>query len=214
MAFKTIDKKIYKTGENMKLKHYKRKNIIIIITTCLILSAIIFGVTYGCYGQFETSKYNAIDKKPPLTEIDKTPENDEPKANSIINAVDGSKTEGEPSASSMTPSTPSNNQQDNQPTYVAPIATPQQPEPQEQVATCSEEMKLSYTSLYNSQVTQENASWANQISLWQSDAASRGMGFSGYVQGMVDGNKPAHDAILTQLQAQYYLNLASINCDI
>ena len=57
------------------------------------------------------------------------------------------------------------------------------------------------------------AIWNNQIAAWQVDAQRRGLGFSGYVQGMINDNKPAHDARLAQLQTQYYQNLASINCN-
>lgn len=216
LRVKNLEYKI-KLGEPMKLIRNKRKNIIIIIATCLILSTVIFGVVFGYYRQLEASKYNTTVEKPSSTEANKTPENNEPKTDSIINAVNNSKTKDEPITSSVTPSTQSNTQQNSQPTYVAPATIslpPQQPEPQEQVATCNEAMKSSYTNLYNSQVVQENASWANQISSWQSDARARGTGIAsgGYVQGMINDNLPAHDARLAQLQAQYYLNLASINC--
>ena len=81
--------------------------------------------------------------------------------------------------------------------------------------TCNETMKSSYTSLYNSKVNAENAIWYNQIEAWNNYAAGNGVGgaFSGYVQSMINENKPAHDAKLAQLQAQYYQNLASINCN-
>lgn len=89
--------------------------------------------------------------------------------------------------------------------------------------TCNESMKSSYTSLYNSQlssrVNAENANWYRQIEAWNNEAAGRGVGgaFSGYVQSLINDNKPAHDARLAQIQAQlqtqYYQNLASINCN-
>ena len=81
--------------------------------------------------------------------------------------------------------------------------------------TCNETMKSSYTSLYNSKVNAENAIWYNQIEAWNNYAAGNGVGgaFSGYVQSMINENKPAHDARLAQLQTQYYQNLASINCN-
>lgn len=79
--------------------------------------------------------------------------------------------------------------------------------------TCNETMKSSYTSLYNSQVNAENASWYNQIDAWSRYAAGHGMAFSGYVQDQINQNKPAHDARLAQLQTQYHQNLASINCN-
>lgn len=81
--------------------------------------------------------------------------------------------------------------------------------------TCNETMKSSYTSLYNSKVNAENAIWYNQIEAWNNYAAGNGVGgaFSGYVQSMINENKPAHDARLAQLQTQHYQNLASINCN-
>ena len=78
--------------------------------------------------------------------------------------------------------------------------------------TCNESMKSSYTSLYNSQVASEDASWNNQITAWNNYASAHGMSFSGYTQSQIDANKPAHDAKLAQYQTQYYQNLASINC--
>lgn len=79
--------------------------------------------------------------------------------------------------------------------------------------TCNESMKASYTSLYNSQVNAENASWANQITAWNNYAAANGLSFSGYVQDQINQNKPAHDARLAQYQTQYYQNLISISCN-
>lgn len=101
-----------------------------------------------------------------------------------------------------------------QPTQTATNTTPQQAatSPTPATPTCNESMKSSYTSLYNSKVNAENASWYNQIEAWNNDAARRGVSFGGYVQGMINDNKPAHDARLAQLQTQYYQNLASINC--
>lgn len=103
-----------------------------------------------------------------------------------------------------------------QPAQTATNTTPQQattPAPTPTAPTCNESMKLSYTSLYNSQVNAENASWTNQINTWNSYASAHGMSFSGYVQDQINQNKPAHDARLAQLQVQYYQNLASINCN-
>lgn len=78
--------------------------------------------------------------------------------------------------------------------------------------TCNEDMKSAYTSLYTSQVNAENANWTKKINAWNSEAANRGIAFSGYTQGMIDENKPAHDARLAQLQVQYYHDLILINC--
>ena len=103
-----------------------------------------------------------------------------------------------------------------QPTQTATNTVPQQTatSPTPSTPTCNESMKSSYTSLYNSKVNAENASWYNQIEAWNNYAAGNGVGgaFSGYVQSMINENKPAHDARLAQLQTQYYQNLASINC--
>jgi cell division septation protein DedD len=101
-----------------------------------------------------------------------------------------------------------------QPAQTNTTTTPQQTTtaPTPTAPTCNESMKSSYTNLYNSKVASENANWNNQISAWQADAQRRGLGFSGYVQGMINDNKPAHDARLAQLQTQYYQNLASVNC--
>lgn len=100
-----------------------------------------------------------------------------------------------------------------QPTQTATNTNPQQtPTPTPTAPTCNESMKSSYTSLYNSQVNAENASWTNQITAWNNYASANGMAFSGYVQSMINDNKPAHDARLAQLQTQHYQNLASINC--
>lgn len=105
-----------------------------------------------------------------------------------------------------------------QPTQTATNTTPQQAatSPTPSTPTCNESMKSSYTSLYNSKVNAENAIWYNQIEAWNNYAAGNGVGgaFSGYVQSMINDNKPAHDARLAQLQTQYYQNLASINCNL
>lgn len=102
-----------------------------------------------------------------------------------------------------------------QPTQTATGSNPQQTatNPNPPIPTCNESMKSSYTNLYNSQVNEENANWYNQIDSWNAYAAGHGTGFGGYVQGMINDNQPAHDARLAQLQTQYYLNLASINCN-
>lgn len=101
-----------------------------------------------------------------------------------------------------------------QPSQTATNTTPQQAttSPTPTTPTCNQSMKSSYTSLYNSQVNAENASWSNQINAWNDYAAGHGMAFSGYTQSMINDNKPAHDARLAQLQTQYYQNLVSINC--
>ncbi|MCA9350364.1 hypothetical protein KC874_01585 [Candidatus Saccharibacteria bacterium] len=112
-------------------------------------------------------------------------------------------------SSLQTPTT--NTTRPTETTTTAPQQTATNPTPA--TPTCNESMKLSYTNLYNSNVSAENASWNNQIAAWQVDAQRRGLGFSGYVQGMINDNKPAHDARLAQLQTQYYQNLASINCN-
>lgn len=113
-------------------------------------------------------------------------------------------------ATTQTPTTTT-----TQPPQTATNTTPQQTAttPTPTTPTCNQSMKSSYTSLYNSQVNAENASWNNQINAWNSYAAGNGMAFSGYVQDQINQNKPAHDARLAQLQTQYYQNLASINCN-
>jgi len=123
--------------------------------------------------------------------------------------VTESTTSTQSQASTSSPSTiqPTQTNTSTTPQQTATVPTPTAP-------TCNESMKSSYTSLYNSQVNAENASWNNQINAWHDEATGRGVGgaFSGYVQGMIDQYKPAHDARLAQLQTQYYQNLASINC--
>lgn len=117
-------------------------------------------------------------------------------------------------ATNTTPQQAATSPTTTQPTQTATNTAPQQTatNPTPATPTCNESMKSSYTSLYNSKVNAENASWYNQIEAWNNDAARRGVSFGGYVQGMINDNKPAHDARLAQLQNQYYQNLASINC--
>ena len=112
-------------------------------------------------------------------------------------------------STSQTPTTTTTN-----PTQTTTNTAPQQTatNPTPATPTCNQSMKSSYTSLYNSKVNAENASWSNQINAWNDYAAGHGMAFSGYVQEQINQNKPAHDARLAQLQTQYYQNLASINC--
>ena len=98
----------------------------------------------------------------------------------------------------------------NTATNTAPQQTATNPTPT--TPTCNQSVKSSYTSLYNSKVNAENASWNNQITAWNNYASSHGMAFSGYVQDQINQNKPAHDARLAQYQTEYYQNLASINC--
>lgn len=81
-------------------------------------------------------------------------------------------------------------------------------------AACNESMKTAYTNYYDSQVAAENSRWTNQVNAWAVDANSRGMAFSGYVQDMINKNKPAHNSRLAQLQVQYQQNLTSINCGV
>jgi len=125
------------------------------------------------------------------------------------------KTTGESTNTSTQPTVQTPKITTTQPTQTTTTnTTPQATAPTPTAPTCNESMKSSYTSLYNSQVNAENASWANQINAWNSYAAGNGMSFSGYVQDQINQNKPAHDARLAQLQTQYYQNLASINCNL
>lgn len=111
------------------------------------------------------------------------------------------------------PSSTSSRSSSSQPStsqQTAPSQSPAQPQPQ--VVSCDEDMKASYTSLRNSQISAEEAAWTRQVNAWGDYAASRGMAHSGYVQSMINDNKPAHDARLAQIQTTYQRNLASINC--
>lgn len=112
-------------------------------------------------------------------------------------------------ASTSSPTTSNPTAQTNSSTTPQHAATAPAPT----APTCNESMKLSYTSLYNSKVNAENASWYNQINAWNTYASEHGMAFSGYTQSMIDQYKPAHDARLAQLQTQYHQNLASVNCN-
>lgn len=125
------------------------------------------------------------------------------------------KTASESTNASTQPTTQTPKITTTQPTQTATDTTPQQTTtPTPTPPTCNESMKSSYTSLYNSQVNAENASWANQITAWNNYASGTGNSFSGYTQSMINDNKPAHDARLAQLQTQYYQNLVSINCNL
>ena len=195
----------------MVLNHHVRKSLIIIIATCLIISVLIFNVVFGYYRGLEASRAQTVNEESSLMELDNIEKTSNSNLDDIIDTDDKSTADNE-DINSSTSSASTGAQQKNQSTYTAPPASSQQPEPREQVAVCNEAMQSSYTSLYNSQVTAENVNWANQISQWQSDARARGIAFSGYVQGMINDNQPAHDARLAQIKAQYDVNLASINC--
>lgn len=90
-----------------------------------------------------------------------------------------------------------------------PRPTPAQP----RKVTCDESAKASYTSLYNSQKSAENAQWASRVNGFSNEATRRGMSFSGYVQDQINQHKPAHDARLASIDATYQANLSSINCN-
>lgn len=73
-------------------------------------------------------------------------------------------------------------------------------------------MKVSYTSLRDSQVAAENTRWANQVNGFGNQASANGMAFSGYVEAMKQQYRPVHDANLASIEATYLQNLAIINC--
>lgn len=151
------------------------------------------------------------------TEHDTTPNKTDEQTNESeqIDTTPEDQTASEPSSSTSTQTAPrAPTATTAQPTQTATNIVPQQTATSSasSTPTCNESMKSSYTSLYNSKVNAENTSWYNQIEAWNNDAARRGVSFGGYVQSMINENKPAHDARLAQLQTQYYQNLASINC--
>ena len=108
-----------------------------------------------------------------------------------------------PSSSTAKPSTSSQK--------ATPATKPAQSQPQ--VASCNQDMKASYKSQYDYQVSAEKADWARRVSQWSNEASANGGSFSGYVQSKVNANKPAHDARLSQLETTYRQNLASIHCN-
>lgn len=91
--------------------------------------------------------------------------------------------------------------------------TPRQTAPTPTAPTCNESMKSSYTSLYNSQVIQENLRYSREMDAIASEISRRNLHFSGIAQEMRDNARAPHEANLASIEAQYYLNLASINCD-
>lgn len=113
-------------------------------------------------------------------------------------------------APSVSPSSNRTEYQTATPKPTAPASTTAAPQPQR--VSCNESMKASYTNLYNSQVSAENANWGNRVNQWGDEASARGMAFSGYVQDKINQNKPAHDASLASINNNYQSNLASINC--
>ena len=96
---------------------------------------------------------------------------------------------------------------------VAPAVSPQATQGQPRRVSCNESMKASYTSLYNSQISAEDASWSNRVSQWNSEASARGISFSGYVQDKINQNKPTHEARITSINSNHQSNLASIDCE-
>ncbi len=142
---------------------------------------------------------NKTDKQTATESVDTTPTDQ-----NTSKSTTSTHTQASTSSPSTSQPTQTNTSTTLQQTTTAPTPT---------APTCNEFMKSSYTSLYNSQLNAENADWNNQISAWQSDAQRRGMFYSGLVQGMINDNKPAHDARLAQLQTQYYQNLVSVNCN-
>lgn len=136
--------------------------------------------------------------------------NDSDKADETPQDQTASESTSSTSAQSNPQTPTTNTTRPTETTAAAPQQTATNPTPA--TPTCNESMKSSYTTLYNSKVNAENASWSNQINAWNDYAAGHGMAFSGYTQSMINDNKPAHDARLAQLQTQYYQNLASINC--
>lgn len=80
------------------------------------------------------------------------------------------------------------------------------------VAKCNEDMKENYKKYRDSQVAVENARWANQLDRFHSEASGNGMSFSGAAQDMINKARPAHEANLSNIEAQYQDNLWSANC--
>lgn len=111
---------------------------------------------------------------------------------------------------SQTSSNPSSPQARKQP--VAPSSSPRTTQRQPQKVSCNESMKTSYTSLYNSQISAENARWASQVNGFNNQATGNGGSFSGGAQDKMNQYKPAHDAKIASINNTYQSNLASINC--
>lgn len=198
----------------MKLRNHKRMKIIVVITTCLLLSSLVYGVVSGYYRELDANNHDIINKTLNQKESSVTSDSIKPNPEDIINPSDKSKADDRPATNNTTTPSSSNNQQNNQSIYTTPVAETQQEAVQEQAAVCNEAMKSSYTSSYNSQLAAENARWANQVNSIMSEAARRGNTFSGIPQGQIDEARPTHDAIVAQLQSQYYQNLMLINCNL
>lgn len=84
--------------------------------------------------------------------------------------------------------------------------------PQAEVPTCSQAMKVSYTSLRDSQVAAENTRWANQVNGFGNQASANGMSFSGYVEAMKQQYQPVHEANLASIEVAYQQNLVRVSC--
>lgn len=114
------------------------------------------------------------------------------------------------SGSSSAPSSTSSNTKLSQSQKATSATRPTQSQPK--VASCNQAVKESYKNLYDSQINAEKADWSQRVNRWGNEASARGMAFSGYVQGKINDNKPAHDLRLVQIKATYQSNLANINC--
>ena len=133
-----------------------------------------------------------------------TVENDVASANSDTkqNAV----TPTQPKASSATSSNAG-----PEPTHSTISPTSNTP-PQVEAPTCNQAMKVSYTSLRDSQIVAENTRWANQVNGFGNQASANGMSFSGYVEAMKQQYQPVHEANLASIEVAYQQNLVRINC--
>lgn len=161
----------------------------------------------------ETSLEKSVTTEPSKEEEEPSKESTTNESNEDTTADSKSNTGSTPEpvpSHNETSSKPPSTQARKQP--VAP-SRPQTTQKQPQKVSCNESMKASYTSLYNSQISAENASWSNRVNQWGNEASARGMSFSGYVQDKINQNKPAHDARIASINSNYQSNLSSVSCN-
>lgn len=160
----------------------------------------------------------SLEESSPASSLEEEKLNEEP---TVSKSNEDTSTASQPNTDTTSEPTPSYSETNPEPSNIqtqkqpatAPSSSPRTTQGQPEKVSCNESMKASYTSLYNSQISAENARWANQVNGFNNQATGSGGSFSGGAQDKINQYKPAHDARIASINNDYQSNLASINCN-
>ena len=188
----------------------KKKILMSVLAVVMLLA--IGGSVWAMVAQKQSSSANSESSKVP-NQADAEPRTDN--SSIIENEVTSASNDTKQNTMTSTPpkadSTISSKLYSSAPVDSTPAPT-HYTSPQAEVPTCNQAMKVSYTSLRDSQIVAENTRWANQVNAFGNQASANGMSFSGYVEAMKQQYQPVHEANLASIEVAYQQNLARINC--